>query len=96
MQAAQDHGGSHGSIPPCELIRALSERQMHTDTDHFRQRVTRRRALEQIFVPVTDFPVLGCCAGNTRECECGREYMFAEARDGILRIKRVEQQRVPP
>ena len=44
------------AVPARELVRALREREMHGDADDLRERVERRRALEQVLVPVARPP----------------------------------------
>src|SRR6185295_19496861 len=94
VQTAEDDSRAAPSVPGGELENSGGEGEVDADADDLRHRPPRRRTLEQVFVPVLDLPTRRRRAGDAGERERGREHVLAEAGVRILRIKRVDQQRV--
>ena len=93
VQATQDDLGPAPTIPRRQLVRPIRERQMDRDSDDLRKRLPWRRALQQVFVPVRDFPVRRRRAGDARQRQRRRQHVLAETRVRILGIERVDQKR---
>src|SRR5687768_990715 len=91
MQAAENDFRAPLSIPARELVRPLRERQMHADRYYLRKRLERRRSLQQIFVPVADFPMSGRRARYGGQRQGRRQHVLAKARVWVLAVERVDQ-----
>ena len=94
MEAAEDHFAAAAAVPIGKFEGAARECQVHRDADHFRQRVVRRAAEEQVFVPIFNAPGCGGRGGEADQCERGRQDVLSKTRVGIFGIEGVDQQRV--
>lgn len=60
VESAENDLGSALAIPACEGKGPSSERQVNRDPHDLRERVHRRRSLEEVLVPVRGGPIGGC------------------------------------
>jgi hypothetical protein len=56
VQTAQHDDRTMSAIERGELVGARREGQVHRDGDDLRERIDRRRPLQQVLVPVTHLP----------------------------------------
>ena len=68
---------------------------MHGDADDLRERLARRRTLQQVLVPVLDLPFRRRCAGDAGQGQAWRQHMLAEAGMRIFGIKGIDEQGKP-
>jgi hypothetical protein len=94
VQPPENDLGAPAAIPLCERVGAMRECQVHGDADDLGKRIERRRALQQILVPVPQCPVLGRAGCHGRQRQRRRQDMFAEAGMRILAVEGIDQERV--
>jgi len=94
MKSSEDDLRSTCTVPGRELVRTLGEGQMDGDADDRRQRIARRGTCKEILVPVLDRPRLRGARRDARQGETRGQNVLAEARVRVLRIERIDQERV--
>ncbi len=92
VEAAEDDEGAALAVPAGELVRPLRERQVDGDPDDPRERLVRRRPLEEVLVPEAHVPAFGRRGRDARERERRREDVLAEARVRVLRVEGVQEE----
>ncbi len=92
VQPAEHHRRPPFPIPPRQRVRPLGERQVDRDPDDLRERLPRRRALQQVLIPVRHLPVRRRRARDARQRQRRRQDVLAEAGVRVLRVERVDQQ----
>jgi hypothetical protein len=91
VQASKYDATALLSVPIGELVGTTSECQVDGDSDHLGDRINRRWPLEEIFIPVSDFPIRGGRACNAREGETRSQNVFAVTGARVLGIEGVDQ-----
>jgi hypothetical protein len=94
VQAAEHDLAAAAAIPARQVEGAVGESQVDSDADDFGQGRTRRRAVEEVLVPVTNLPVRRGGGGEAGQGESGGEDMLAEAGIRIFPIEGIDQKRV--
>ncbi len=94
MQAAQYDLASAAAIPLRQLECPPRERQMHRDPNDLGHGRKGRPSVQQVFIPIVNFPVFGCGGREASESQGRGEHVLAETGVWILRIKRVDQKRI--
>ena len=95
MQPAEDDLRPALAVPARQLVGPLGERQVDRDPDDLRERLPRRRTLQQVLVPVSDLPVRRRRPGDARQRQRRRQHVLAEAGVRVLGIERIDQQGIP-
>src|SRR4051794_33459946 len=68
---------------------------MHGDANDLREWFNRRRALQEVFVPISDAPMGGSRGGDARQRQRRRQHMLSKAGMRVLGIERIDEQRGP-
>lgn len=92
VEAAQDDERAPLAVPARELVRPAREGEVDRDADDGRERLVRRRPLEEVLVPESDHPAGRCRARDARERERRRQDVLAEARVRVFRVERVDEE----
>ena len=94
VQSAQHDLASAAAIPLRQLECPPRERQMHRDPNDLGHGRKGRPSVQQVFVPIADLPVFGCGRREAGQSEGRGEHVLAEAGVWILRIERIDQERI--
>jgi len=94
VQAAQYDLASAAAIPLRQLECPPRERQMHGDPNDLGHGRKGWPAVQQVFIPIANLPVFGCGCCEASESQGRGEHVLAETGVWILRIKRIDQQRI--
>ena len=92
MQPAEDDGAAVGAKPGRQLVGAPREREVDGDADDLRDRVQRRRALQQVLVPVAHLPARRRRARQAGQRQRRRQHVLAEAGVDVLGVERVDEE----
>ena len=92
VQPAQNHLCPALAIPVGQGVGPPGEGQVDGNSDHLGKGLPGRRALQQVLVPVGDFPVGRRGSGNAAQGQTRRQYVLAEAGVRILGIEGIYQQ----
>jgi hypothetical protein len=91
VQASKYDAAALLSVPVSELVGTTSECQVDGDSNHLVDRINRRWPLEEIFVPVSDFPIRGGRAGDAREGETRSQNVLAVTGARVLGVEGIDQ-----
>ena len=94
VQPAEDYLRTPGTIPVRQFERTPGKRKMYGDPHHPGHRTKWRSPVEQVLVPVLHAPMLWSGRGKAGKSQRRREHVLAEARIAVLRIERINQERI--
>src|ERR1017187_7027705 len=92
MQPTKNYLAALRPIPMRQFVGATVKRQMHGDADDFGKRLAWRRALQQIFIPITHAPIRGRWRGSRSQRPARGQYMLAKTAMRRSRIERIDEQ----
>ena len=96
MQPAENHDGAARAEPTRQFVSSIGKGEVHRDPHDLRERVQRRRALEQVLIPVPEPPTVRGSPRDAGQGECRGQYVFAETGVFVLAVERIDQQPVIP
>jgi hypothetical protein len=94
VKPSQDYLGATRAVPIGQLVGTPRKGQMYGNADHLGQRARRGSSMQQVFVPVLDAPMIRRGCGQAGQGETWGQHVLAEARVGIFRIERVNEQSI--